>query len=190
MDRQQLIDKYGIDNPPQADNEIDLSIQEVERTMARATDTYPSRTGDTAWLFDPNWSPAMWGLANKTMGNMRTRFAHHIAKAADTDVFLYYAGTQDFYVYSRNIERFAYMLSFCWPVGCDIKMAPGGCSGVELFLPLQRGQFIVVFGICEACDVWARVAAETNFRACVMEAQAMLPPGARIDPGSALPPAP
>jgi hypothetical protein len=164
MNDQQLIDKYGINQPPQADNPIDSSIQEVEATMARAT----GRTGDTAWLFDPIWSPAMWELANKIMQDMRVRFAKHIATAADTDVFLYYPGTQGFYVYSRDIERFAYMLTFCWPVGCDIKMAPGGCRGVELFLPLQRGQFIVVFGICEACDAWARVTAETNFMTRVL----------------------
>jgi len=130
----------------------------------------------------------MWELAEKTMRNMHIRFAKHIDKAADTDVFLYYPGTHDFYVYSRNIERFAYMLTFAWPEGCDIKIAPGGCSGVEIFLPLQRGQFILVFGICEACDVWVRGTAETNFRASVMEAQEQLPPGAYIDPGSPVPP--
>ena len=127
-------------------------------------------------------------LAERTMRNMRTRFAKHIDRAADTDVFLYYPSTQDFYTYHRNVERFAYMLTFCWPEGCDIKMAPSGCSGVEVFLPLMRGQFIVVFGICQACDTWARVTAETNLRASRIEAQGTLPPGARIDPGSPLAP--
>jgi hypothetical protein len=186
MDSQQLTSKYGIDQPPQTDNDIDKSIQEVEATMARAG----GRTGDTAWLFDPNCAPAMSEFANKTMQDMRTRFGRHIAKAADTDVFLYYPGTNDFYVYPNNIQRFAYMLTFCWPVGCDIEMAPGGCSGVELFLPLQRGQFIVVFGICAVCDAWARVTAEVNFRTSLMEAQDKLPPGAYIDPGSPVPAGP
>ena len=99
-------------------------------------------------------------------------------QSADTDVFLYYPGTQDFYVYGSSPVRFAYMLTFAWPERCDIKMAPGGRNGVEVFLPLQRGQFILVFGICEACDVWARQTAETNFRASLIEAQAALPPGA------------
>lgn len=183
MDRQDLIDKYGIDNPPQPDNSIDKSIQEVEATMRRR------QAGDTSWLFDPIWSPAMWELANETIRDMRTKFAHYITTSAETDVFLYYPGTQDFYAYSRGIQRFAYMITFAWPVACDIKMAPGGCMGQEVFLPLQRGQFILVFGICDACDLWARDTAENNFKASVMEAQADLPPGAYIDPGSPVAPA-
>lgn len=174
-----LFDANALNKPG---NAIDESIQEVERTMAR--------TGNTSWLFDPVWAPAMWELANKTMQDMRWLYADHIADAADSDVFLYYPGEQRFYVYSHNIERFAYMLSFSWPPGCDIKLAPGGCRGCEVFLPLQRGQFIVVFGICEACDAKARETAETNFRVNVMEAQAKLPPDARIDPGSPVPPRP
>lgn len=183
--REYLTDKYGIDNSPQA-NYIDDSIQEVEATMARAV----GRSGDTSWLFDPICAPAMWELAEKTMGKMRVRFAKHIDRAADTDVFLYYPGTQNFYTYSRNVQRFAYMLTFAWPEGCDINLAPGGCDGVAVFLPLMRGQFIVVFGICEACDAWAREIAETNFKTSVMDAQATLPPGAYIDPGSPVPPRP
>jgi hypothetical protein len=38
----------------------------------------------------------------------------------------------------------------------------------------------VVFEICGACDEWAGQTAQTNYIVSEMEAQAKLPPGARI----------
>lgn len=65
-----------------------------------------------------------------------------------------------------------------------------GCAGHAMYLPLERGQFLVVFRICRACDAWARETAEVRFRSNVLGAQVHLPPGAVIDPGSPVPPIP
>lgn len=183
--------KYGMDRPPQPDHPIVGAVQVVERTRALVT----RETGDTAYLFDPAWNPKMWLLANRTMRDMRERFSDRIEAAADSDTFLYYPCLPELYVYDDAMERFSYMISTRVPLphavgqrGCDVQLAPGGCSGQAVYLPLERGQFIVVFSICAACDGWARETAEVRFRSNVIAAQVHLPPGARIDPGSPVPP--
>ncbi|OBK18589.1 hypothetical protein [Mycobacterium asiaticum] len=179
--------KYGMDLPPQADNPHVQAIQVVERTRALVT----RETSPTAWRFDPNWNPAMWELANRTTRNMRQRFRDRIAAAADGDTFLYYPCIPDLYVYADAMERFSYMITTRVPLpdavgrcGCDVRLAPGGCRGRAVYLPLEQGQFIVIFSICNACDSWSKQTAETNFKLGVIAAQAQLPTGARIDPGS------
>jgi hypothetical protein len=137
----------------------------------------------------------MWELAHRTMGEMHRRFGDRIEAAADSDTFLYYPCIPELYVYNDGMERFAYMITTRVPLphavgerGCDIRLAPNGCSGRVVYLPREHGPFIVVYGICRACDAWARETAETNFKLSVLAAQADLPPGARIDRGSPLPP--
>jgi hypothetical protein len=187
----ELIAKYGMNEPPQPDHPIIGATQVVERTRALVT----RETGDTAWLFDPRWNPKMWKLANRTMRDMRKQFGDRVESAADSDTFLYYPCIPNLYVYDDAMERFSYMITTRVPLpnavgqrGCDVQLAPAGCCGRAVYLPLERGQFIVVFSICKACDAWARQTAENNFKFAVISAQAQLPPGARIDPGSPLPP--
>ncbi|WP_264079561.1 hypothetical protein, partial [Mycolicibacter algericus] len=132
----------------------------------------------------------MWALADSTMRDMRRRFGDRIEAAADSDTFLYYPCIPNLYVYDDAMERFSYMITTRVPMphavgerGCDVQLAPEGCSGRAVYLPLERGQFIVVFGICRSCDAWVRETAEVRFRSNVIGAQVHLPPGARIDPG-------
>lgn len=185
--------KYGMDQPPQPDHPIVSAIQVVERTRALVT----READDTAWLFDPSWSPDMWMLAQRTMRDMRERFGDRIEAAVKTDTFLYYPCIPNLYVYDDAMERFSYMITTRVPMphavgerGCDVQLAPEGCSGRAVYLPHEHGPFIVVFGICRACDAWARETAEVRFRSNVIGAQVHLPPGARIDPGSPVPPTP
>jgi hypothetical protein len=191
MNDQELMEKYGVTNPPDPNNPNVGAIQVVERTRALVTHD----KDDTAWLFDPVWNPKMWNLANRTMAGMRKLFGDRIQAAADSDTFLYYPCIPELYVYEDEMERFAYMITTRVPLphavgerGCDVQLAPGGCSGRAVYLPLERGQFLVVFSICRACDAWARETAEVRFRSNVLAAQDQLPPGSRIDPGSPLPP--
>jgi hypothetical protein len=178
FDRDALIAKYGIDRPPQADNSTVTAILAAQRTVARAV----RFTGDTSWLFDHAYNRDMWELASKTIQDMHGRFGDFMTGVWGEAVFLYYPGTEDFHAYDSDIERYAYVLAYVGQNGCDIRLAPGGCSKGTVFLPLQRGPFIVVFEACDACDAWARETAETNFKFGVMAAQTDLPPGARIDP--------
>ena len=191
IDEMEVRAKYGMDQPPQADNPNVGAMQVVERTRALVT----RETDDTAWLFDPVWNPDMWELANRTMRDMRQQFGDGIEDAADSDTFLYYPCIPNLYVYDDAMERFSYMITTRVPLpnavgqrGCDIQLAPSGCSGRAVYLPLERGQFIVVFSICNTCDSWARETAEIRFRSNVIAAQVQLPPGARIDPGSPIRP--
>jgi hypothetical protein len=183
--------KYGMDLPPQPDHPIIGATQVVERTRALVT----RETGDTAYLFDPAWSPAMWQLAQRTMRDMRKLFGDRIEAAADSDTFLYYPCIPELYVYDDAMERFSYMITTRVPMphavgqrGCDVQLAPDGCSGRAVYLPHEHAPFIVVFSVCRACDAWARATAEIRFRSNVLGAQVHLSQGARIDPGSPVPP--
>jgi hypothetical protein len=68
--------------------------------------------------------------------------------------------------------------------------APDFSGGTTRLMPLQRGQFILLWRVCRACEAKACETVETIFRTNVMAAQAELPPGARIDPGSPVSPTP
>lgn len=183
FDEARIQEKYGIGLPPRSDNSTVTAILAAERTVARAG----GGAGDMSWLFDPALNRQMWERANDAIREMWRQHGEFMAGVWDSAVFLYYPGQSEFRAYGNDIERFAYMLGYASQNGCDIKLASGGCSEGTVFLPLEGGQFLVVFEICEACDAWARRIAETNFRVNVMEAQAKLPPGARIDPGSPVP---
>jgi hypothetical protein len=65
--------------------------------------------------------------------------------------------------------------------------APVFSGGTTRLMPVHRGQFILLWRVCRACEAQARETAERNFRFNIMAAQAELPPGARIDPRSPVP---
>ncbi|PBA12766.1 hypothetical protein CKJ69_22295 [Mycobacterium avium] len=139
----------------------------------------------------------MWRLTQQTMRDMRERFGDRIEAAGEGDTFLYYPCIPHLYVYDDAMERFSYMITRRVPLphavgerGCDVQLAPEACSGQAVYLPHEHAPFIVVFSICRVCDAWARKTAETNFKLGVISAQVPLPPGARIDPGSPVPPTP
>lgn len=191
LNETELRAKYGMDEPPQLDHSINHATQVVERTRALVT----RETGDIAYLFDPALSPQMWQLAQRTMRDMRRLFSDEIEAAAETDTFLYYPCVPNLYVYEDAMERFSYMITTRVPLphatgerGCDVRLAPEGCAGQAVYLPHEHAPFIVVFSICRACDAWARETAEVRFRSNVIGAQVHLPHGARVDPGSPIPP--
>ncbi len=77
---------------------------------------------------------------------------------------------------------------------CQIGLADdcgvGRVGGLTNMMVASRDPFVFVFRCCESCDLAARALERTNFRFSVLAAQAKLPPGARIDPGSPVPPTP
>ena len=166
LNGQQLITKYGMDQPPQINNTIDKAIQAVERTVCRAV----GRLGDTSPLFNPDWNPDMWELDNETMQYIRRKFGDFIAGVSDGSVFLYLTGQPELRAYGSDIERLAYMLSYTGQNGCDIRLAPGACTKGTVFLPHARGQFLLVYEICGACEAWVRETTETNYKLSLMAA--------------------
>jgi len=178
--------KYGMDLPLQANNPTVTAILAAERTTARAG----RLAGDTSCLFDHAHNPRLWELVNETVRQMHRQYGDFMTGVWSDAVFLYYPGSEDFRAYATDIERHAYMLNYHSRNGCEIRMAPRPCGENTVFLPVQRGPFIVAFEICAACEAWAWDTAESNFKFNVLAAQANLPPGATIDRGSPLPPTP
>ena len=62
------------------------------------------------------------------------------------------------------------MLSYTGQNGCDIRLAPGACTKGTVFLPHARGQFLLVYEICGACEAWARETTEMNYKLSAMAA--------------------
>lgn len=173
MNDQELVEKYGIGQPPQADHPTVTAILAAERTTARAG----RLAGDTSCLFDHAHNPRLWELANETVQQMHRRYGDFMIGVWGEAVFLYYPGSEDFRAYGSDIERHAYMLNHHSRNGCEIRPAPRGCGGDTVFLPLQRGPFIVAFEVCGACEVWAWETAETNFRFNVLATRRPCRPG-------------
>ncbi|OAN40342.1 hypothetical protein [Mycolicibacterium iranicum] len=227
FDRAALVAKYGIDQPPRADNGTATAILNGERitTGARGADSGP--------LFDPNLSPAMWDRANtairdlrQAMAERRVRYDNHdydqfdIENPPDDAVFIWSVGSRTVLVCCRagasatdcrlrGPDYFSDMLRFFADIDdyrrynsaaddelrCTVNLAenctaqaPVFSGGTTRLLPLQRGQFVFLWRVCRACEALARETAEGNFKFGVISAQAQLPPGARIDPGSPVPP--
>jgi len=63
-------------------------------------------------------------------------------------------------------------------------------GGTTRQLTERRGQFLLLFRCCRTCEDLAGQLGRPTFRISVMEAQAKLPRGAVIDPGSPVPPRP
>lgn len=183
---QELMEKY-MSNPINPNHPTVTAILAAERTTARAG----RLVGDTSRLFDHALNPRLWELANEVVQQMHARYGQFMTCVWSEAVFVYYPGSEDFRAYATDIERSANMLNYHGRNGCEIgQLALRGCDGDTVFLPLQRGPFIVVFEVCRACEDWAWRTAEDNFRFNVLTAQTALPPDAVIDPSSPVPPTP
>ncbi len=226
-DRDRLIAKYGIDQPPQADNSTANATLDGERIMAR------THSRDNILLFDPIWSPRMRKRANEAVAELRAAMARgrvqydsHDYDQFDADnppddaVFIWFVGSGTVLVCCRGgatetdrrlrgPDYFSDMLRFFaeiddyhrYSAGADCELrctiniaehctaqARAFSGGTTRLMPLQRGQFVLLWRVCRACEAKACETVETIFRTNVMAGQAELPPGARIDPGSPLAP--
>jgi hypothetical protein len=101
------------------------------------------------------------------------------------------------FVCRNNPDRLAaYMRAIGTWSGCDVQLDHNDCQSLTFNdwptrqLPIACGRVVIVFEICTVCEFLVCDAVYFNTRASVIEAQAALPPGAYIDPGSPVPPRP
>ena len=162
-------------------------------------------------LFDPAWCPTMHaklmaeleelhalehqgGIADYRTFRGETYDPHDPASTSGT-VLLKFPGDCRLFVCRNNADRLAAMMKG-WSFGvCDVCIAED-CQACTFNdhptrpLPIACGRVVLMFEICTACEF---IVTDTTFygvRSSVLEAQAKLPPGARIDPGSPVPPTP
>lgn len=73
------------------------------------------------------------------------------------------------------------------PVSRDVSDYGGGTTRL---IQVHRGQFVLLFRCCTACEERAGVIADNNYKTHVIDARVDLPRGAVIDSGSAATPTP
>ncbi|TAM64112.1 hypothetical protein [Mycobacterium sp.] len=160
--RQELMEKYGMRCPPDPNNLEAKAILCAERNDA----------GN--WLLcDPVRSPEMYERISDAYRSLRVIYAPDRTRAhpelyPEDQVLVW----RSFWNCNTNIAE-----------GCDYS------AGLEDF-PVSFGGLKMVFKCCRACKAKAVEMAEMGMNTSEVLAQAGLPPGARIDPGSALPPRP
>ncbi|ACC42854.1 hypothetical protein MMAR_4447 [Mycobacterium marinum M] len=90
------------------------------------------------------------------------------------------------------LQLYARVYDFHSRGDCQIGLADdcgaGRVGGLTNMMVASRDPFVFVFRCCESCDLAARELERTRFRESLVWAQAQLPRGARIDPGSPVPP--
>jgi hypothetical protein len=162
--RQQLTDKYGIGLPPDPNNADAKAILDAER----------NDPGN--WLLcDPVRSPDVYERISKAYRSLRVVYAPDRMRAHPElypqDQVLVWKGPS-------------------WAC-CNINIADrcDHAAGVEDF-PISFGGLVMVFKCCKACKAKAVEMAQTGMVLGALDAQAKLPPGAVIEPGSPVAPAP
>lgn len=152
--------KYGMDEPPDPDNPEARMILDAQR----------NDPGN--WLLcDPVRSPEMYERISEAYRSLRVIYAPDRTRAHPE---LY---PQDQVLVWRSF----------W--NCNINVADR-CEGALEDFPVSFGGLVMVFKCCQACKAKAVEKAEMGMNTSEILAQAGLPPGARIDPGSRVRPVP
>lgn len=212
--RAELLNKYpALNNERPMSPAINLTVQGVG--MAEHIEHYLNEDVEhTAALFDPAWSPvlhakltaeleALHALERETGDADGITAEYHTFRGerynphdpADGGVVLLkWPYDRRIYVCRSNADRFAAMLDNMGPFGtCDVQIVED-CHSLSFNdqpirpLPIACGRVVLMFEICLACEAKAGQMAEANFRFNVLAAQAKLPRGAVIDPGSPVAP--
>jgi hypothetical protein len=168
------------------------------------------REHDYAEMFDPDRSPEMWARAIEAVGALHKASArgeigfvsasgpvgvpqpNPLDNPFDEHVTLMHCvGDYRVFVCRNQPDNFSVALFVAANFGqggsCMINVADD-CGVVTRQLPLEFGTLLLVFECCDACLIMAGRLADHGLEASVAVAQAELPPGARIHPGSPVPP--
>jgi hypothetical protein len=123
-------------------------------------------------LIDPAWSPELYELIAGAYHNLRRVYPERARERGEPEPF----------------EQKVIELEWSGD-DCCINIADE-CDPYVRPFPINLGGVTVILSICEACRAKAGMAATTGLVFRAIAGQATLPPGARIDPGSPLPPRP
>ena len=205
--REELIAKYHIDHPPMnpALNTTVQAILKAERIEANlADDTLLNKL-----LFDPTWCPTLHGKLTAALAELHAAegqggrvdyrtfrgetYDPHDPKDTSGTVLLKWPHDCRIFVCRNQPDRMAAMLQSTglWNT-CDVQIADD-CTSLCFVdyptrpLPISCGRVVLMFEICAACEFTVSDTVFFNMRSGVMEAQAKLPPGAVVDPGSPVP---
>jgi hypothetical protein len=198
FDAKALVEKYpDILAPRPPDPELNLTVQTVLATEKLQSQAFPRGTDCNQWLFDPSRSPEMHAIAAEAHGRVRELIARDGIEPGNSQILVHFVGSDEVHlVYpGATANRFAAALRrhdatqpYCDEYDCNIRldracaMGQGGSS--TMLMPLLFNGVLLVFECCGGCHYKACGATTNNLKFGILTAQAQLPRGAHIDPGS------
>lgn len=206
--RQQILAQFPAITWPPMNPALNTTVQGVLRAE-RIETLLADDSLLNALLCDPALSPTLYGklvderaalhaLEREDGGAIYKTFrgeTYNPHAPADTSgtALVKYPGDRRIFVCRNNADRMAAFVESQGPWGvCDVCIA-GDCQSVAFNdyptrpLPISSGRVALMFEICAACEFVATDMVEHRMRSAVTKAQATLPEGARIDPGSPVP---
>jgi len=149
--------------------------------------------------FDPAQPPSdavfIWAVGSRhILACCRAGSSHDERRLRGPDYFASllqtFAAVDDYHKYTAEVGVYG----ADYELKCTINIAKDCTAYAEDFgggttrqMTLRRGQFLLLFRCCRVCEDLVGQFADNNFKISVMEAQAKLPRGATIDPGSPVP---
>ncbi len=200
----------GRDNGPMFDpvwspamhDRADAAMAELRTALANDEVVIDSHDYDLEHGFDRSQPPTdavfIWAAGSgRILICCRSGSSHDERRLRGADYFAsmlqHFAQVDDYYKYTA--EPGVYGADY--ELKCTINIAKDCTAYAEDFgggttrlMTVRRGQFLILFRCCQVCEALAGQLADNNFKISVMEAQAKLPHGATIDPGSPVPPRP
>lgn len=183
--RAMLTAKYGLDRPRPMDPALNMTVQAILDGEQIVHKLYGDDL-DVTVLFDPVLSPLLHAKADAIMRDVRAavasgqaqyvmpgREAYDLEDSETREVFLSF-GDIRICVCRNKVDYFVAMLehyaSRPWQCcvfnivdDCHSSLKPeDGIDQTTKFLPLTRGQFVLLLDICRPCYAKAKQIVETN----------------------------
>lgn len=163
--REYLMAKYIAELPAAETNSTVESVLDGEYIMARST-----RQGvDNSLLFDPTRSPEMYAIADQTMRDLRSARASGLRYVTpsggrynpdrvsdDRVLFVHFVGEKLLFACcgrdgADSFSDLLYASAWLWRKDeCNMRITDD-CGDCTIFLPLLRGQFLLMFECCMPC---------------------------------------
>lgn len=168
----------------------------AQRADAAAAEFYArsGKDGDLhADTHDTDWNPhapheqgvvRVWAVGTNHLNVIRDRWRdnpNRVQKPFDYFASMYTSGVPDFF----DCARYGCTGGDC-DRACSVHLAKA-CAGPTREMPVNRGTLILLFRMCRACEDLAGKIAANTYRTVVVQARAVLPPGAVIMPNPVLP---
>jgi hypothetical protein len=196
LTRDELIAKYGMNNPPDPNNPTAQALLDGRRLVADMFNWHD----DIHQLFDPTRCPEMYAKAQTAHQELRAAMAagdveyvdassrpYNPDDVDDTAMLVNFVGDPSIVVVRPDsVGMFAMMYKATWqasvrradPSRCTVRLAPkcrATTNGRCEFWPYLCGQFLFMFAICPACRDRAIAIADDGQKLAAMVAHERLP---------------
>jgi hypothetical protein len=197
LTRDELIAKYGINNPPDPNNPIAAALlDDGRRTVA---ESFNFRRPDDLAMWDPTRCPELYKIARQAHADLCAAMAagdiecvtpdggpYDLDDVEDTATLVNFVGSPEVLVVrGDDVDVFAAMYKATWreaarrasPAGCQVRIVPV-CDSLSArsleFWPYHTGHKLLMFPICGFCRKKAEAIAEDGLKLSTIAAYEQL----------------